>query len=87
METIEAGFMTKDLAGINRIFDEALEEVSRGTNSDGVIAQLPSFQSLKSSLYRRERLPPIPCSRADLQLTGDWTKTLDGEEFILADND
>ena len=46
------------------------------------------MQSMKSSLYRtrRERLPPMPRSRAELNLTGDWAKTLDGQDFVLAND-
>ena len=28
----------------------------------------------------------MPHSRAEIQLTGDWTKTLDGNDFILGDD-
>ena len=58
---------------IIRIIIFLIQDISSQTNSEGIIAQLPSMQSMKSSLYRarRERLPPMPRSRAELNLTGD----------------
>ena len=58
-----------------------MQGISSQTNSEGIIAQLPSMQSMKSSVYRdrKERLPPMPRNRAELNLTGDWAKTLDGQ--------
>ena len=65
-----------------------IQDISSQTNSEGIIGQLPSMQSMKLSLYRarRERLPPMPRSHAELNLTGDWAKTLDGQDFVLAND-
>ena len=65
-----------------------IQDISSQTNSEGIIAQLPSMQSMKSSLYRtrRERLPPMPRSCAELNLTSDWAKMLDGQDFVLAND-
>lgn len=65
-----------------------IQDISSQTNSEGIIGQLPSMQSMKSSLYRarRERLLPMPRSHAELNLTGDWAKTLDGQDFVLTND-
>ena len=54
-------------------------------NNQGVASQIPTFNSLKTSLYRsrRARLPPLPQNRADLDLSG---KTLNGHDFVLIDD-
>ena len=46
------------------------------------------MQSMKSSLYRarRERLQPMPKSHFELNLSGDWAKPLDGQNFVLAND-
>ncbi len=78
----------EETTSVHRIYDEALQEVSQESGSEGIISQLPSLYSLKSSLYRarRERLPPMPSTRADLDLSGEWCTTLDGEKFVLAND-
>ena len=60
------------------------KEISAESESEGVATQLPSFYSIKSSLYRlrRERLPPMRRTRADLDLSGEWCKTASGENFV-----
>lgn len=56
--------------------------------ANGVISQLPSFYSLKSSLYwsRREHLPPMPHSHSNLDLSGEWCKTVNEDNFVLAND-
>ena len=41
--------------------------------------------SLKSSFYRNQhsRLPPLPKTRTEIRVEGDWTKTLTGKNFLL----
>ena len=45
--------------------------------------------SLKSSFYCnwRSRLPPLPKTRTEIWVEGDWTKTLTRENFLFCDND
>ena len=49
---------------------------------------MPKFAVVKSSLYRscQKRLPPIPRSREDVSLQGEWENTLSGEQFLLCDD-
>ena len=65
-----------------------LQEMATQSNSQDMASQMPSFYSLKTSLYRsrRARLPPLPQSRADLDLSGEWCKTVSGEDFVLVDD-
>ena len=46
---------------------------------------LPTFSTIRTTLYtkRRERLPPLPRKREDVQFDGEWAKTLSGEQFLL----
>ena len=48
----------------------------------------PVFRSIKSTLYRvkQEVIPLEPATAADLELTGIWSRTKDGQDFILADD-
>lgn len=56
--------------------------------SEDVARNMPSFQSLKTGLYkqRQKMIPRIPKSREDIELDGPWTKTRAGEDFILAND-
>ncbi len=53
-----------------------------------VAAEMPTLPSVKTSLYRsrRARLPPLPQSRSDIQLEGDWTKTTRVKRFFLSND-
>lgn len=64
------------------------QELAVLPNSQGIAPQMPSLYSLKTSLYRsrRARLPPLPQNRADLDLSGEWCKTLNGNDFVVADD-
>ena len=51
---------------------------------EAVAARLPTFPSLKSSMYRsrRSRLPTLPMSQEDARIEGRWQKTLSGEQLF-----
>ena len=53
-----------------------------------MIAQLPSLATVKSGLYRarRENLPPMPKTHSELNLSGEWAATVNGENFVLVDD-
>ncbi len=55
---------------------------------DQVAASLPTFQSIRPSLYRsrRKRLPCMPRSRVDVHFEGEWTQTIDSKRFLLAED-
>ena len=74
---------------IPQIYHQALQEVAQHENRESVAAVLPTFSSVKSSLYRRwrERLPPLPRSVDDLNFDGEWSKMLNGEDFMLGSRD
>jgi len=70
------------------------EEVVKLRNSEwnddtrDMVQQLPTFASMKSSLYRARRkdTPPLPQTRQVIELTGKWTQTTSGEDFLLFDD-
>ena len=47
--------------------------------------QVPTFKRIKSTLYRHRsiRLPKVPRNIASLAITGEWTRTLDEDHFLL----
>ena len=55
---------------------------------DVVAASLPTFQSIRPSLYRsrRKRLPCMPRSRADVHFEGEWAQTIDSRQFLLVED-
>jgi hypothetical protein len=52
------------------------------------IDHLPSMNAIKSSLYRSraKRLPGVPHTRAEVNLEGEWTQTIDGRDYVLAND-
>ena len=58
---------------IPRICHEALQEVAQSDSRETIAPVLPTFESMKSVLYRkrREMLPPLPCSVEDLNFDGE----------------
>lgn len=70
---------------VPQIYHQALQEVAQMENRDSVAAILPTYSSVRSSLYRkrRQRLPPLPRSIDDLDFEGEWSKTVNGEHFML----
>ena len=45
----------------------------------------PMFHEIKNSLYktRNTSYPPAPCTIDNVNIEGIWSKTLNGEQFIL----
>ena len=74
------------LSPVTQIYDEEVQRISTYTNMEEVAAKLPTFPSLKSSLYRnhRVRLPVLPQSREDVVFEGEWAQTMSGAPFLLA---
>lgn len=50
---------------------------------------MPTFSSVSSSLYRKqhEKFPLFPNSIDDLDFSGEWSKTLTGEDFMFGSRD
>ncbi len=71
-----------------KIYHETLREVA-AEGDDEVAAVVPTFSSIRTTLYgkRRERLPPLPRSREDIHFDGEWAKTLRDEQFLLRSRD
>ena len=74
------------LKPVRQVFGEVFADVNLADERE--VDRLPSFTSIKNCLYRSRsnRLPPIPHTRADLQLEGEWTQTQDCREFVLAND-
>ena len=49
---------------------------------------LPTLKAMMSCLYhsRAKRLPLTPRRRAEVGLMGEWMRTLDGRDFVLAND-
>ena len=60
---------------VPRIYNEALIEISTQEDRHSVAAQLPTFSSLKSSLYgsRRKQFPPLPKTREEIEIDDEFT--------------
>lgn len=50
-----------------------------------VARSLPTYQTVKDTLYRerRKKLPPLPTTRRDLNMANEWMQTSAGENFAL----
>ena len=50
---------------------------------------LPTFSSVDTILKRHKstKLPALPHSRADVEITGDWAMTVDGRRLLLLTGD
>ena len=67
----------EEVVPIPSIYNDALIELSTQHDHPMVAPKLPSFTSLKSSLYqsRRSRMLPLPKSHDEITLDGDWMNT------------
>lgn len=76
--------VNQPLKSMKRVYSEAFQVQPNEENFD----PLPSFTKHKHSLYRARahRLPRIPHSRAAIALDGQWTQTIDGRNFVLAND-
>ena len=68
-------------------YNEELVELSTQPDHSDVAPNLSTYSSFKSSMYRsrRKRLPPLPKTRGEIDLTGDWVNTLSEERFLFRD--
>ena len=69
------------------IFNEVFHNVN--LEDEHNIDHLPNLKHIKNSLYLScaSHLPRIPHSRVEVQLEGEWRRTIDGRDFILANDD
>lgn len=61
--------------------------MAKTVKTDEIAESVQSFVSLKSSIYSvtTKNRPKIPKKIEDLILYGEYTKTIDGDEFLLHD--
>ena len=73
---------------INAVYDDQLVEISMDDNADDALSQLPSLESLRSSLYRarHKTIPSLPATRRDVDFPDRFTKTLSGGDFLLVND-
>lgn len=73
---------------INTIYDDQLVEISMEDHADDALSQLPSLESLQSTLYRarHETIPHLPTSRRDVEFPDRFTKTLSGSKFLFVND-
>ena len=71
---------------MKRVFVETFVNVN--IEDERQVDHLPTLKAMRSCLYRSrtKRLPPMPHARAEVELTGEWTQTLDGRDFVLAND-
>ena len=71
---------------MKRVFAETFVNVN--IEDERQVDHLPTLKAMRSCLYRSraKRLPPMPHTRAEVELTGEWTQTLDGRDFVLAND-
>ena len=65
------------------------DEVSKISSNDSAVFQyLPGFNSIKSTLYkiRASVIPKLPKTISDIKIDGQWSKTENGENFLLCDD-
>ena len=69
---------------MKRIFNEVFRNVD--LDNERNIEHLPNLKNIENSVYlsRASRLPRMPHSRVEVQLEGEWRRTVDGRDFILA---
>lgn len=58
-----------------------------GRVDDDIIVSLPTFESVRSTIYRekRKQQPRLPREADDIELEGSCTQTADGRAFLLFD--
>jgi len=81
----------EEVTPVTAIYDEEIQNLlSREADGDveNVISQIPTFYSCKTALYhsRSKTLPKLPATRTDIDLQGEWTETMTGQNFLLCDD-
>ena len=70
-----------------QIYRQEMTKLYGGPGCDEIAVNVPSFQNLKSSLYRSrlQRFPTLPQTREEIDFSGEWTRTAREEDFLLVD--
>ena len=64
--------------GLHEVYENIIE-------NSGNIENVPTYASLKSTIYRARQsaMPPIPDRACDILFEGDWAQTKSGKMFVL----
>ena len=80
----------EETTSIPKIYAQELAAVSgyEGVELSEIAINLPQFPVIKSSLYRGRmtKYPSLPQTIQDITFVGDWTRTIQGEDMLLADS-
>ena len=70
-----------------QIYRQEMTKLYGGPGCEETAVNVPSFQNLKSSLYRSrlQRFPTLPQTREEIDFSGEWTRTAREEDFLLVD--
>ncbi|CAF1075534.1 unnamed protein product [Brachionus calyciflorus] len=79
----------KEITPVTEIYDEEVNELTRLLSSEVIADLMPSFESLRSNLYRirNKSIPILPQTTDDIILTPTFTKTFDFLLFDTQDSD
>ncbi|XP_018494115.1 uncharacterized protein LOC108863913 [Galendromus occidentalis] len=78
--------------GVKEVYSEALVtcegEMRPHYASEDIGASLPTYRSIQASLYRARASirPPLPQSRTEIIIAGEWDRTLGNDPFLLFDD-
>ena len=86
LETIKTT-IRESIDPVPSIYQRSMIEISARYDRDAIAAHFPSFPTIKSALYRirRQRLPPLPQSRSEVHFHGEWARTYNGSQFLIAE--
>ena len=73
---------------IPTLYLNEVHQVAGRPDMDEVAAKLPTFQSMRASLYRprRKRLPFMSNTRAEVHFEDEWTQTTDSRQFLMVED-
>lgn len=75
---------------VQRIYNDVLTQAIAADPgaADSLAASVPTFHSIRSTLYRerRKNTPPLPKNRSEIHLPDDFKTTVDGRVFLQADS-
>ena len=75
----------EEVEAVPAIYIDGLQGVAIDEDSEAVAAHLPTLSSVKSALYRsrKTKFPPLPQTRQDVNLEGEWSQTTTGASFLV----
>ena len=74
-------------APIKRTYDETISDLRRVPNALNQ-EDIPVFEEIAQTLKRKKRqnVPPIPQTEADVLIQGEWSETWDGQRYLMHQN-